>query len=132
MVRYDIELVELMSGFAALAWGLWLLNPATDSFLSTPTFDTMKVLAPEEVWGVVMVIVGFFQVYGVVSHRLSVRKHSSIALSIMWLFITAVFAHSNLASTAVVIYAVFTAFTVWSYLRLSQRVEITSKYSKAR
>lgn len=130
LVTYDIELVEVMSGFAALTWGLWLLNPIADTFVSSRTFSTMALIAPEELWGIAMVIVGFLQVYSVVVHKLNLRKQSSIVLSIMWLFITAVFAHANHVNTAVAIYGVFTAFTTWSYLRLSQRVEIKSKFNR--
>lgn len=130
MITYEIELVEIMSGIAAFSWGLWLINPAFNSFASTKTFDTMAMLAPEWMWGIAMMLIGFFQVESVLSHRLSRRKTTSIILSTMWIFITALFAYANVASTATVIYGTFAFFTIWSYLRLSQRVEIVSKFSK--
>lgn len=129
LITYEIEMVEIMSGVAAVSWGLWLFNPVVDSFTSTPTFNTMAMLAPEMVWGTAMMIVGFFQIESVISHNLARRKVTSMALSVMWIFITALFAIANIASTAVVIYATFAGFTIWSYLRLSQRVEIKSKFS---
>lgn len=130
MVTYEIEMVEIMSGIAALCWGLWLANPTLNSFTSSDTFDTMAMIAPEAIWGSAMILVGFFQVESVLSHQIPRRKVTSFLLSIMWLFITILFGVANLASTAVVIYGTFAGFTIWSYLRLSQRVEIKSKFSK--
>lgn len=128
MTTYDIELVEVMSGIAALAWGLWLLIPPLDSFASSPTYNTMAMIAPEWLWGLAMSFFGSFQVQAAISHTLRSRKIAAITSSVMWLFITTMLAIGNLASTATVIYGVFTVFTVWSYLRISQRVEIRSKY----
>lgn len=130
LITYEVEMVEIMSGVASFLWGIWLLNPVFDSFYSTPTFDTMAQIAPEWVWGAVMCIIGFAQIESTVLHRLNARKVTSITLATMWIFITTLFAYSNIASTATVIYATFAGFTIWSYLRLSQRVEIKSKFSK--
>ena len=129
LITYDIELVEVMSGVAGIAWGAWLLIPMLNTFDLIQSYMAMNMIASEEVWGVAMVWLGFYQVYAVVSHRLAARKRSSLAASLVWLFITSMIAISNLASTGVAVYAVFTFFTMWSYLRLSQRVEITSKFS---
>jgi hypothetical protein len=130
LITYEIELVEIMSGIAALSWGIWLLIPSLDSFQSGRTFEAMAMVAPEWLWGTSMMGVGFFAIQSVLAHNIRLRKMTSLTLSIMWMFITAIFAYSNLASTAAVTYGVFTFFTAWSYLRLSQRVELTSKFSK--
>lgn len=130
LITYDIELVEIMSGIAAVAWGFWLLNPAFNTFDGSLGYVAMASIAPEYVWSVIMLFVGVMQVYAVVAHKLSYRKRASLALSMMWVFITTMIAISHLASTGVAIYGVFSCFTIWSYLRLSQRVEITSKFSK--
>ena len=128
LITYDIELVEIMSGVASLSWGLWLLNPIFNTFVSAPTFNTMSSIAPEWLWGFAMFVIGIIQIESVLSHSLRRRKLSSIILATMWIFITSVFAHANISSTGVVIYGTFAIFTVWSYLRLSQRVEIKSRY----
>lgn len=130
LITYEIELVEIMSGFAALCWGIWLVNPAFNTFATSTTFDNMAMLAPEWLWGMCMLAIGIAQVESVISHTLKRRKMSSLILSIMWMFITTIFLYSNIASTAGVIYGTFAFFTAWSYLRLSQRVEIKSKFSK--
>lgn len=130
LISYEIELVEIMSGIAAVCWGLWLINPLFVTFDSSQTFYAMAMLAPEWMWGWAMLVIGFFQVESVITHSLSRRKKTSLILSIMWIFITAIFAYANVRSTAIAIYGTFAFFTVWSYLRLSQRVEITSKFSK--
>lgn len=130
LITYEIELVEIMSGFAALCWGIWLINPLLNTFITSDTFDTMAMIAPEWLWGLSMVTIGFAQVESVISHKLARRKISSLILSVMWMFITTIFLYSNIASTAGIIYGTFAFFTAWSYLRLSQRVEIKSKFSK--
>lgn len=129
LITYEIELVEIMSGIAAIAWGVWLINPTLHTFQSSDTFATMRLIAPEWIWGVVMILVGFLQVESVLSHKISRRKHTSFMLAVMWIFITALFAHANIASTGIAIYGVFATATVWGYLRLSQRVELTSRFS---
>lgn len=130
LVTYEIELVEIMSGIAAVSWGVWLINPALDTFITSYTFYTMAAVAPEWLWGTCMIVIGVAQVESVISHKLVRRKVSSLMLSIMWMFISAVFLYANVASTAGVIYSVFAFFTAWSYLRLSQRVEIRSRFFK--
>lgn len=130
LTTYEIELVEFMSGFAALMWGLWLLNPALQTFSMSASFSSMAMLASENVWGFGMIMIGAAQIEAIISYDLDRRKHSSLILSTLWIFITAMLAHANVASTGVAIYGTFAAFTTWSYLRLSQRVEIISKFSE--
>lgn len=130
MTTYEIELVEIMSGVAAICWGLWLINPHFATFVGSKGYAAMAVVAPESAWAVLMLVVGYVQVWSVVAHKMKWRKKSSLTLGLLWLFIATMIGISRLASTGVAIYGVFAFFTLWSYLRLSQRVEITSKFNK--
>ena len=130
LTTYDIELVEIMSGVAGVAWGIWLLNPHFKTFHGSHGYVAMSSIAPEGYWGGLMLVVGILLLMGVVTHNIAMRKKTSLFLGILWLFIATMIGISNIKSTGVPIYGVFAGFTLWSYLRLSQRVEIKSKFNK--
>lgn len=105
-----------MSAVAMTLWGLWLLFPWTT--FNTPAYQLMSSLAPEIVWGVVMLFIGLVQFVYVTKGNIKHRKMSMQVASVVWIFIASNFAIARIESTAVPIYTVFATTTYWAASKL--------------
>lgn len=107
IARYsEFHLLEMFMGLGAIGWGIWLLNPAWQSFGSTPTFRAMASRAPEEVWGLLMLLVGCGQIVAAAAEAHTARRTLAQVAAWFWLFVSIQIGIANIASTGAVIYPV--------------------------
>lgn len=109
-----------ISGAGAFFWGLWILMPH-DTFPTSISYNVMASLAPEWVWGLVVMVVGAAQIATTLSTRgWKLRASANFATFVTWVFIATMFIVSNWLSTATVIYPLLAAVAFGSFFRRLQ------------
>jgi hypothetical protein len=115
----DTAPVSLLLAMLQVAIGGWFLIPWLDTFATGRTYDTMARLAPEWVWGLVLVVSGVLMGRGVLA--LSTRRYRLWVAwwcASVWLVILGAVAHaSSFAGISVALYAVLAAACGWLYVR---------------
>lgn len=118
LVYKDFEFAELFTGLAGLLWGLWLLNPAWNSFASTTSFRAMAQLANENVWGGGMALIGLIQLWSLIRDQFFWRRRASALLCMLWAFIAVMLVRANPAGTGTVIYPLLSLSAAWAHWRM--------------
>jgi hypothetical protein len=114
----DFEFAELSAGGSMVGWGLWLLNPAVDTFSTSATFRAFAIL-PEWAWALAAIALGSWQVLALLTDNRRGRVVGSFAVAIGWTYIWFALVLGNWRSTATETY-LWPAFSAaWSYWRLS-------------
>lgn len=114
----DPDFLELFSGALGFLWGLWLLIPTWDTFNTTPSFAAMAALAPEWLWGSVIMGGGLLQVAMTIWGSLRLRSWATLGALLTWGFIATMLAISNFRATGGVVYFSICFSQVWAYLRI--------------
>jgi hypothetical protein len=117
----DFEFTEFKNALLAILYGAWLLNPTWHTFASSHSYDAMAWLAPEEVWGTLICVLGLLQMLGFVGERRRMRQRASGVGVFVWASITTALWLANPASTAVPVYGLFTFSSAWSLWRLASK-----------
>lgn len=105
----DTGLLEVVCGFTALAWGLWLVFP-WQSFTRAGPFRVLVELADlvglgphaEMIWGALFALVGFRQLIAPVDARR--RTAAARASAICWFFTIAAVLASTGSSPSLIMY----------------------------
>lgn len=116
----EIEFAEVQSALALVLWGFWLWNPHWQTFASSKSFDAMAHIAPEWVWGSVMLAIGLLQIAAFVGEHIKIRVAACSGGAFIWTTITVMFAQANIASTGTPAYTLFTLSNLWALLRLAR------------
>ena len=82
IVHADTEPVGLIMGLYTLSWGLILLLPAKT--FANPSYARMESIAPEDVWGVFIVLLGCVILYGVLYGVSVCRVSTSLITALLW------------------------------------------------
>ena len=117
--RKDFEFCEVVSGLAALGWGIWLAFP-WDTFSSTASFRVMDALMPEPLWAAVMLWIGITQLGALYLDHRKPRRWSALGAVAAWAFIAVMLGSANWRGTGVIVYPVLTLCAAWAYLRLGR------------
>jgi len=110
---------EVCLSITAVAWGIWVLNPFWDAFASSPTFSVMQKIAPEDIWGVLGLLLGGSLLYGSIRQYRPVMRWSTLGLCLFWLIVTISVGISNVKGPGLIAYAVYTWLNALAHLRLS-------------
>src|SRR4051794_8161211 len=101
MYTFAPEPIEVLLGTMATLWGFWLVLPF-DTFASSPAFGVMAQLAPEMLWGGVILTIGLMQLFMVVVRRIiperpcySERRLLVSLSATVWIFIAVMFIQVN-------------------------------------
>jgi hypothetical protein len=113
IIRYhDPEPVEFLLGVFIFLWGARLLWVG-DTFGSSPSFRVMALIAPEDGWGAVMVMVGLLKLVALRVGDHIARAAASFLGTTVWMLIWASISTANPAGTGVVVYSSFVVFSAW-------------------
>lgn len=113
----DTEPTELYFSIISMLWGLWLLAPA-ESFTTSQAFTAMAGIAPEQVWGMVILCVGALRLHALATGNWLARKSIAFLAALFWIFVALMFAMSSIASTGVPVYTLHALASIWVYVRL--------------
>lgn len=116
----DTTPVETITAVQSMLFGLWLVLPF-NTFNSGNVFDIMNQIAPESVWGILMMVLGIAQLYTVHTKRVVYRIWATRIMLPVWVIIDLSFLLSLTASSASITYFVFVMCSVWSLISLALR-----------
>lgn len=120
MLCVDPRPLEIITAIQGIVWGLWLLLPY-NTFLSSPVYSIMLVLAGDVVWGAAFLILGSSQL--VLAHIGTPRTRGMIAAITLfaWTFVDLGLWLSGSYSAAGVTYLTFVLVSAWQVAALSIR-----------
>lgn len=101
----DTLLPEVFNSTLSIAWGLWLLMPMDSFHSSIPGLALMGVFAPEPAWGVIILVIGLWQIAAVYVGNRTRRRIGMIISAAMWTFIATFVTLANPHSTGTVVYS---------------------------
>ena len=124
-IRPFMAILGLFTG----TWGAWLLMPWVDTFESSIIYNALAIAAPETVWGIAMVGVGFGQVYHSLHPIRRGAMLSSMAAVAIWTFIASAFLVSARLTTAIPVYVWVATWNGWLVYRVrGERERHTNGY----
>lgn len=119
---YDLE---VFTSVVAVFYGIWLVIPLWDSF-SSLSYQAMARLAPEELWGSLICLIGASQLVLMYRHSFHDKENSrarsyiSAMATSVWFFVATMFIVSNIATTGVPVYSLIAAASCLNTIRLAQ------------
>ena len=109
--------VVFLLGYVAIAWGVGLLNPLTNTFTIT-SFAFLSGIAPENFWGILALGWGLLQTTLSANGDLNIRGWLGLSNTFWWTFIALGMALSNSGTVASYIYLVFAIAGIWAYVNV--------------
>lgn len=112
----QIKAIEVAIVGALLWWAFILSVPILSTFESAKAYKAMSNIASEEVWSGIFLVVAVVNLYGMIFENYKVRQGGLIISTGLWIFIAAMFAVSDMATTNTGIYfivACLNAFVVY-------------------
>lgn len=119
LTESDVEATGLWLGSLSVLWGLALCNPAVQTFETVRAWQGLAVLAPEWVWGGLLVALGLAKIHGVLRECLAWARWSSAAGFVVWAFIAVQLFLANPSAVGWLTYSMVACGSGWLYLRLS-------------
>lgn len=112
--------MEMYIARLTVFWGLWVFNPAINTFASSHAFDFMKSVASEEIWGSLLIFIGVRLWYALKHDDPKLRRDTMFGALIVWLLITVMAVSANWTSTGTIVYPMLTYYILRLYLLFSQ------------
>ena len=109
---------EVYAAGAALIWGLVLVWPPADTFASASSYRLLATLAPEPVWGGVLLGLGAGQGAAILADTAIGRRAGALLGWCWWAFVGVTLILSNPATIAGWIYLWMAAGEWWTAIRL--------------
>ncbi len=95
---------EFIAASFAFWWGLWIASPGWSSFDSTPTYRGMGLVAPDVVWGGVLMVAAVLLAWASLSGLAGWKQLVLLFLFSYFVFVTVVVGMANISSAAGVAY----------------------------
>ena len=111
---------ELIAASFAFWWGFWTLSPGWNMFGTSPTYTLMALLAPDYVWGGVLMAAGGALGWLSLAGSIYAKQATLLFLMAYFVFVTVIFSVSNIGATAPITYfhvALTYAFLWWTERR---------------
>lgn len=125
LFEVDTTSMELFSAVELMVLGMFLLLPI-NTFGTSSVYDFIFRIAPEETWGIVMLAVGFMQIYGLNTPPKGIRRTTSIIAACIYGLWAGGLIISNWASTATVTYSLLTLSMIWANVNRTARAHAKS------
>jgi small neutral amino acid transporter SnatA (MarC family) len=109
----NVKVIETSLIALSLWWAFILVLPLT-TFDSSPSYAAMAKIAKEEVWSLVFFVLAAMKLYGMIFEKFRIRIVAHSISAGLWLFVAAMFAVGNIATTATGTY--FIVFCLTSYV----------------
>jgi hypothetical protein len=92
----DYEPFEFLASFVLLISGLVVLNPYTDIYTTSHSYDYVKLITTEPVLGTLLLFVSFNKFFALLHGSLTYRMYITIAASFTWAFLFVIFLSADL------------------------------------
>lgn len=97
--------LELALSLEMLVVGLWFLDPFYDTFGASVSYEMMGRIAPENAWGILLVLVSSLHLYALVAQLSFARRLWLSLTTFLWVFIAFSFLISNVQALGGVLFA---------------------------
>ena len=121
LVAADFEFAELLCALELIAWGVWVANPWTRVFPTSPTFQVLAQHVDEDLFGLIPLGIGLAQLAVLVTDHRGLRRHVALWAFAVWAFIWTAFVLGNVWGTATVVYPGFMLCAAWAFWRLGRK-----------
>jgi hypothetical protein len=106
---------EIASAASLAGWGLWLLNPHYNAFELGP-YAIMQRYAPENVWGLIGILIGLCTLLGFLLHNKTLRCAGMIGVIAYRAFVlTFVGLRTSFQATAIPDYIIWILLAMYGY-----------------
>lgn len=92
-----------------------------DTFGTSSAYDAMGQIASEEVWSLFFFVVACLNAYGMIFERKLVRQMGLVLSNGLWVFVSAMFAISNLATTGTGIYFIVACLNAYVVYKVGEQ-----------
>jgi hypothetical protein len=122
-IKYTLEVVKPIETaiIACLVWWSFILILPLDTFGSSKTYQAMAAIAREEVWSAVFFIVAVLNTYGMILERFKVRIVGLVLSNGLWIFVSAMFAIGNIATTGTGIYFIVACLNTYVIYKVGEQ-----------
>jgi len=110
--------LEFLPALFQVLWGLWILNPFENTFKITSAYNLMGTLAPEWVWGLILFVIGLFQLVVIFKGNLHLRAVSSILCLFIFITMSILIIFGNPASVTIPTYFMFALCEWFAYTEI--------------
>lgn len=118
MIQLRRHWAEIASAASVTLWGLWLLNPQYSAFNLGP-YAIMQKYAPEQVWGLLGVLVGLCTLLGFLFHSKPLRYAGMIGVIAYRAFVFSfVGLRTGFQATAIPDYFIWICVAMYGYYRI--------------
>lgn len=116
----NVKAIEVALAASAMWWSFILAVPL-ETFDSSPSYKAMSGIASEEVWSAVFFVVAIGMMYGMIFEQKLVRQVALVASNGLWVFVSAMFAISNLATTGTGIYFIVACLNAYVVYKVGEQ-----------
>jgi len=116
LMRQDFEFAEFQGSVLSLLLGIWLLFPIVHE--RSPTVAALGSVMPSRVWAVVFLAVGFAQFVGLLEKNYRLRRQSSFAALMLWLFVSMIVGWTDVGLITFPLLFSFAVGAAWGHLRI--------------
>ncbi len=95
---------ELIAASFAFWWGLWIWSPGWSAVESTPTYRVFALVAPDVVWGGVLMAASVLLAWASLSGLSALKQVTLLFLVAYLVFVTVIVGLANIYSAAPVTY----------------------------
>lgn len=113
----QVHAVEMFTGVFAVIWGLCLGAPEFGAYYHA-SWRALLTLMPAPAWGLVSVLLGLVQLWGLETRDHKSRRAAARSLAAFWSFVGALFIVTDLHITATVVYPSVSSASLWVSWRL--------------
>lgn len=116
----QVKPIETALIACAMWWAFILIIPL-NTFEGGRAYDAMAGIASEEVWSAAFFVVACLNIYGMIFERKMVRQIALVASSGLWVFVSAMFAISDLATTGTGIYFIVACLNAYVVYKVGEQ-----------
>lgn len=120
LFSYDWDVVEVEGALFKLSWGLWMLLP----FPVFRTVSMYSLIAPENVWGIFLILFGTIHLYAVGTQNLHWRRVMSLVSFFFWLFSVILLFLQAPTAALIPTFAIIAFFMGVNFIRLNLLAKI--------
>ncbi len=106
---------------ALCIWWSFILALPTDTFSTSTAYRAMAHFASEGTWSIVFLIIGLMMFFGMVFERFWIRMVGLVAAAAIWIFVSAMMAVAELATTGTGVYFIVFCLTTYVIYKVGEQ-----------
>jgi hypothetical protein len=108
----------ILLGVYTVLWGLWMANPAWQTFSVSGTYSQMERVAPEWAWGLVALVCGACVIYGAIKPSYKTLTRGALVGGMHWANVSLFFFLGDFRGTGGITAGTFAIYALYIYLNI--------------